>query len=69
MSTSGAVTLADIERHGADTRLPNLREIVANDCPRVGVASTYERRQVHYPQLPQLRIARARRGEGDEYGC
>lgn len=40
-----------IEQHGADARLPDLRDILAGDCPRVRAASTYERCQVHYPQL------------------
>jgi hypothetical protein len=40
-----------IERYGMDARLPELREILAGDCPRVGAASAYERRGVHYPQL------------------
>jgi hypothetical protein len=38
-----------IERHGA--KLPDLREVKAGDCPRVGATSTYERRGGLYPQL------------------
>jgi len=40
-----------IERHGADTRLPDLRAILAGDCPRIGAASIHERCGVNYPQL------------------
>jgi hypothetical protein len=40
-----------VERHGADAKLPDLREVLASDCPRVGAASVYERCGVHYPQL------------------
>ena len=40
-----------IERHGADTRLPDLRVILAGDCPRAGAVSIHERCGVHYPQL------------------
>jgi len=32
-----------IERHGADTRLPDLRVNLAGDCPRIGAASIDER--------------------------
>jgi hypothetical protein len=40
-----------IERHGADARLPDLREILAGDCPRASAVSVHERCGVHYPQL------------------
>jgi hypothetical protein len=40
-----------IERHGADARLPDLREILAGDCPRSSAVSVHERCGVHYPQL------------------
>jgi hypothetical protein len=40
-----------IERHGADTGLPDLRGILARDCPRSGAASIHDRCDVHYPQL------------------
>jgi len=40
-----------IERHGADARLPDLREILAGDCPRANAVSVHERCGVHYPQL------------------
>ena len=32
-----------IERHGADARLPDLRGNLAGDCPRGGATSPYER--------------------------
>jgi hypothetical protein len=40
-----------IERHGADTKLPDLRVILAGDCPRIRAVSIHERCGVHYPQL------------------
>ena len=40
-----------IVEHGADMRLPDLREILAGDCPRLRVASFNDRCAVHYPQL------------------
>jgi hypothetical protein len=40
-----------IERHGADARLPDLREILAGDCPRASAVAVHERCGVHYPQL------------------
>ena len=40
-----------IERHGADARLPDLRVILAGDCPRSSAVSVHERCGVHYPQL------------------
>jgi hypothetical protein len=43
-----------IEQHGADAKLPALREILAGDCPRVGATSIYERCGVRYPQLPRV---------------
>jgi hypothetical protein len=40
-----------IERHGADARLPDLREILAGDCPRSSAVAIHERCGVYYPQL------------------
>ena len=40
-----------IEQHGADMRLPELRHILAADCPRVAADRIYDRCGVHYPQL------------------
>jgi hypothetical protein len=40
-----------IERHGANARLPDLREILAADCPRARAVAIHERCGVHYPQL------------------
>jgi len=40
-----------IEQHGADARLPDLREVLAHDCPRIHAGSTFDRCGVHYPQL------------------
>jgi hypothetical protein len=65
VSSGGAVTLGEIagrlpmldvacarcERRGAGAKLPDLRTVLASDCPRVGAASIYERCGVHYPQL------------------
>ena len=40
-----------IERHGPDTRLPDLLVILAGDCPRTHALSVHERCGVNYPQL------------------
>jgi hypothetical protein len=42
-----------IEQHG-DMRLPELRHILAADCPRAAAASISERCDVYYPQLDRL---------------
>jgi hypothetical protein len=39
-----------IEQHG-DMRLPELRYILAADCPRVVADRVYDCCGVHYPQL------------------
>ncbi len=39
-----------IEQHG-DMRLPELRYILAGDCPRAEAASISDRCSVYYPQL------------------
>jgi hypothetical protein len=40
-----------IADHGADARLPDLRLVLAGNCPRVGATSIHDRCGVHYPQL------------------
>jgi hypothetical protein len=42
-----------IEQHG-DMRLPELRYILASDCPRAAAASISERCDVYYPHLDRL---------------
>src|SRR5438270_1992119 len=37
-----------IQQHGADMRLPDLREILADDCPPVRAASFKDRCAAHY---------------------
>jgi hypothetical protein len=44
-----------IERYGADAALPDLRQKLAGDCPSAEAVSLYDRRGVHFPQLPALR--------------
>ncbi len=39
-----------IRQYGADAKLPDLREVLAADCSRVGATSIYERCGVRYPQ-------------------
>jgi hypothetical protein len=39
-----------IAQHG-DIRLPELRYLLASDCPRVIADRVYDRCGVHYPQL------------------
>jgi hypothetical protein len=51
-----------IERHGADAKLPDLREILAGDCPRVRAVSIHDRCGVHYPTIGR----RGRCGAGEE---
>jgi hypothetical protein len=43
-----------IREHGAKAKLPDLREVLAGNCPRVGAVSVYERCGVHYPQLASV---------------
>ena len=43
-----------IEQYGADIRLPELRYILAADCPRVVADKVYDRCGAHYPQLGRL---------------
>jgi hypothetical protein len=39
-----------ITQNGADMRLPDLREILAGDCPRARSSAVVDRCGVHYPQ-------------------
>jgi hypothetical protein len=43
-----------IARYGVEGKLPDLQEVLAGDCPRVGATSIYERCGVHYPTLPNF---------------
>jgi hypothetical protein len=48
----GRLSIAElIAERGADMRLPDLREILAGDCPRVRAASVVDRCGARYPQL------------------
>jgi hypothetical protein len=40
-----------IAQHGAEMGLPELRHILASDCPRAGAGSLYDQCAIHYPQL------------------
>ena len=40
-----------IAQHGAEMGLPELRHILASDCPRAGAVSLYDQCGIHYPQL------------------
>jgi hypothetical protein len=51
----GRVSVARlIEEYGEGMGLPDLRDILAADCPRVALVAYHERCAVHYPQLPTL---------------
>ncbi len=39
-----------IEQHGTDMGLPELRTIIAANCPRMISADPYDRCGVHFPQ-------------------
>jgi len=43
-----------VERHGAAKGLPDLRDVLAADCPRQKAQSIYDLCRVHYPELPTL---------------
>ena len=43
-----------IERYGKETRLPDVRHRLAADCP-YQKAAVYDRRDVYFPQLLELR--------------
>jgi len=49
-----------IEQYGAGKGLPDLRTILAGDCPRAGSVSINDRCGVHYPQLIHLGLALSR---------
>jgi hypothetical protein len=40
-----------VAQHGAEMGLPELRHILASDCPRAGAVSLYDQCGIHYPQL------------------
>ena len=49
----GRLSLARlIEQHGADASLGDLREVIAQGCPRLAATSVYDRCGVHNPGLP-----------------
>ena len=51
----GRLSVANlIAEHGADMRLPDLRDFLAGDCPRVRAASFNDPCAVHYPQLAEV---------------
>lgn len=43
-----------MKRHGADARLPDLRNILAADCPRISSVSIHDGCAIYYPQLSRL---------------
>lgn len=43
-----------VERHGAGTPMPDLRRLLAADCPRWASSNIYDPCSVHYPGLPGL---------------
>jgi hypothetical protein len=38
-----------IQRYGRGAKLPDLRDKLASDCPRIGATSIYDRCGVRYP--------------------
>jgi hypothetical protein len=50
-----------IAEHGVGMGLPELRSILAADCPRAGSVTINDRCGIHYPQLPELFPASPRR--------
>jgi hypothetical protein len=43
-----------IAEHGVSASLPELRTVLAGDCPRLASVSPYDRCNPYYPQLPRL---------------
>lgn len=43
-----------VERHGAGMPMPELRRVLAGDCPRWASRNIYEMCDVHFPELPGL---------------
>lgn len=43
-----------VEKHGADAGLPDLRRVLAADCPRWAASNIYDLCGVHFPELPEL---------------
>jgi hypothetical protein len=41
-----------VKRHGAGVGLPDLRAVLAADCPRINATSIHDSCGVHYPHLP-----------------
>jgi hypothetical protein len=41
-----------IAKHGADTGLPELRTVLAGDCPRIRSVAIHDRCGVYFPKLP-----------------
>ncbi len=47
-----------VERHGAGMPMPELRGVLAGDCPRCATRNVYDLCDVHFPQLPGLFLRR-----------
>jgi hypothetical protein len=47
----GRLSVGKLIGRGPETKLPELRTIIADDCPRMRAVSVYDRCGVHYPQL------------------
>ena len=47
-------TARPVERHGATVGLPDLRRVLAADCPRWASSNIYDLCDVHFPELPGL---------------
>lgn len=47
-----------VERHGAGTPMPEMRRVLAADCPRWASRSISELCGVHFPELPGLFLVR-----------
>jgi hypothetical protein len=49
-----------LAEHGPEMPLPELRVILAGDCPHAGSVSIYDKCRVHFPQLRGLFMPRAK---------
>ncbi len=47
-----------VERHGAGMPMPELRGVLAGDCPRRAARNVYDLCDVHFRQLPELFLRR-----------